>query len=121
MEVPHLAQCRPAQPRCGLAIECDHAKARVRYDKSSQRVWSWRTDRTVEATEPRRLRDDIPKSDVMGSEDLKPVVVGHLCQFFADGMTEKAPELIPRMSIVAPGSKRRLAGKAAQDQQAGIT
>ncbi|GAA4748229.1 hypothetical protein GCM10023264_12770 [Sphingomonas daechungensis] len=76
-----------------------------------------KADCLVEAPVPLRGADDVPQPDAMIRKTIEPVLIGKLGQGFSDDLSKQSPELVLRMGVILPGSERRVAWQAAEDEQ----
>ena len=76
--------------------------------------------RAIEAALTASLANDVPQGDPSRRQPRQPILIRDVGQILSDSVAEKTPELILRMSIIALGLERCLAGQATQDQQPGI-
>lgn len=64
--------------------------------------------------------DDVPKGDVVSLQGLQTRLVVQRDQIDADDVADEAPEAVLRVAVVAAARDRGVAGKAAENQQAGV-
>ena len=106
--------------RCRGAVEGDRPKIRKILQKVRDAVVLCSPDRLVEAARPTCRGNDVPEADPALRKPSKPPFIIERPQIFTDRYAKESPELVGRMRIIAPGSKRRITGKASKNEQPGI-
>jgi len=74
-------------------------------------------DCLVEAPAPRRRGDYVPKADPLVGQPLQPLLIRQPLQFFTDGASEQAPELVRGMRVVTTRRQRCVPGQAPKNEQ----
>jgi len=74
-------------------------------------------DRLIKAARSARRSDDVPQADAAFGQSLQSLVILEGREILADCLPEQSPKLIGRVRVVAPGSERRVTGKAAEHEQ----
>src|SRR5690348_379989 len=112
-----LADELAADGRGGRTVEGDRLEIVKIVNEMLDPVVLCLADRLVEAPAATCRRDYIPQPDAPLSKPLQPDFVSERLQILSDRRPEETPELVRRVSIVAPRGKRCVARKAAKDEQ----